>query len=70
MLIKQCNLMINKKMKLKSKDFIISKRFYGAGYFNFKKYIIENISQNNLISFQHGGSYGQENFIFLKKLKN
>ena len=67
LLIKQCNLMINKKMKLKSKDFIISKRFYGAGYFNFKKNIIENISQKNLISFQHGGSYGQEKFYFPEK---
>ena len=56
----------NKKIK-KNRDIIVSKRFFAAGYLNFKKFIIKNFVNNVLISYQHGGLYGQEKNYFPEK---
>jgi putative transferase (TIGR04331 family) len=48
------------KKNIRKKNIIISKRFFGAEFINFKKYIIKNFYKNTLVSYQHGGLYGQE----------
>ena len=48
------------KKETKKKDVIISKRLFGRDYFKFKKFVIKDFQNLILISYQHGGLYGQE----------
>ncbi len=57
------------KKDIKSKNIIVSKRFFAAGYLNFKKFLIKNFNKDTLISYQHGGTYGQEINYFPEKIE-
>ena len=56
----------NKNIK-KNNNLIISKRFYASGYTKFSKFLIRNITKSILISYQHGGLYGQEKHFIPEK---
>lgn len=47
----------------KFKNLIVSKRFFGTGHIKFVKFLIKNINNSILLSYQHGGVYGHEKYF-------